>query len=255
MNELKIFNFHGAQVAVVEKDGEPWFVARNVTDVLGLDRTAIRRIDDEEKGVHLTHTNGGNQGVAIISEAGLYELIFASKKEQAKNFKKWVSKEVLPSIRKHGGYLSPETIEKALTDPDTIIQLATTLKEERAKRMAAEVVIQNQKPKVLFADAVESSQSSILIGELAKLLKQNGIDMGQNRLFEWLRSNGYLIKRQGESFNLPTQYSMNLGIMDIKKRVMHNPDGSSRVTKTTKVTGKGQIYFIEKFLQQKENQA
>ena len=193
--------------------------------------------------------------MAIISEAGLYELIFASKKEEAKQFKKWVTKEVIPSIRKHGAYMTPKTIEQALTDPDTIIQLATTLKEERAKRMAAEVLIQKQKPKVLFADAVESSQSSILIGELAKLLKQNGIDMGQNRLFEWLRSNGYLIKRQGESFNLPTQYSMNLGIMDIKKRVMHNPDGSSRVTKTTKVTGKGQIYFIEKFLQQQEDGA
>ena len=255
MNHAQVFNFHGEQIAVIDKEGNPWFVARNVTDVLGLDRTAIRRIDEDEKDVYSTHTLGGSQGMAIISEAGLYELIFASKKEEAKQFKKWVTKEVIPTIRKHGAYMTPETIEQALTDPDTIIQLATILKEERAKRMAAEVLIQKQKPKVLFADAVESSQSSILIGELAKLLKQNGIDMGQNRLFEWLRSNGYLIKRQGESFNLPTQYSMNLGIMDIKKRVMHNPDGSSRVTKTTKVTGKGQIYFIEKFLQQQEDGA
>lgn len=255
MNRLQIFNFESSDVRLLQKESETWFVAKDVCEILELSNVsmALQRLDEDE----VTKFNlGGLSGETnFVNEYGLYSLVLGSRKPEAKKFKRWVTHEVIPSIRKHGAYMTPETIEKALTDPDTIIQLATNLKEERAKRMAAEVVIQNQKPKVLFADAVESSQSSILIGELAKLLKQNDIDMGQNRLFEWLRSNGYLIKRQGESFNLPTQYSMNLGIMDIKKRVMHNPDGSSRVTKTTKVTGKGQIYFIEKFLHQKENHA
>lgn len=251
MNKLQLFDFQGEQVGVIEKNGEPWFVARNVTDVLGLDRTAIRRIDEEEKDVHSTHTLGGNQGVSIISEAGLYELIFASKKAEAKQFKRWVTKEVIPSIRKHGAYMTPETIEKALTDPDTIIRLATTLKEEQSKRMAAEALVQKQQPKVLFAEAVETSDTSILIGQLAKLITQNGFEIGQNRLFSWLRDNGYLGKR-GSHYNEPTQYSVERGWFEIIERTVNEPNGSVRITRTTKVTGKGQIYFINKFLTSKE---
>lgn len=247
MQEMKVFDFKGDQVAVLQKDGEPWFVARNVTDVLGLDRTAIRRIDEEEKDVHSTHTLGGTQGMAIISEAGLYELIFASKKEEAKQFKRWVTKEVIPSIRKYGAYMTPETIEQALTDPDTIIRLATDLKEERARRMAAEVLIQKQQPKVLFADAVQTSQTSILVGQLAKLITQNGYDIGQNRLFSWLRLNGYLGKK-GAHYNEPTQYAVERGWFEVIERTVNEPNGSVRITRTTKVTGKGQIYFINKFL-------
>lgn len=247
MQEMKVFDFKGDQVAVLQKDGETWFVARNVTDVLGLDRTAIRRIDEEEKDVHSTHTLGGTQGMAIISEAGLYELIFASKKEEAKQFKRWVTKEVIPSIRKYGAYMTPETIEQALTDPDTIIRLATDLKEERARRMAAEVLIQKQQPKVLFADAVQTSQTSILVGQLAKLITQNGYDIGQNRLFSWLRQNGYLGKK-GAHYNEPTQYAVERGWFEVIERTVNEPNGSVRITRTTKVTGKGQIYFINKFL-------
>ncbi|XKH51360.1 phage antirepressor [Chryseomicrobium palamuruense] len=247
MQELKVFDFKGEQIAILQKDGEPWFVARNVTDVLGLDRTAIRRIDEEEKDVHSTHTPGGNQSMVIISEAGLYELIFASKKEEAKHFKRWVTKEVVPSIRKYGAYMTPETIEQALTDPDTIIRLATDLKEERAKRMAAEVLIQKQQPKVLFADAVQTSQTSILVGQLAKLITQNGYDIGQNRLFSWLRQNGYLGKK-GAHYNEPTQYAVERGWFEVIERTVNEPNGSVRITRTTKVTGKGQIYFINKFL-------
>jgi len=255
MSELQIFNFESNDIRVMKKDNENWFIAADVAKVLNFtDAEAMTRHLDEDEKQNLQLV-GFKRGAIIINEPGLYSVILKSRKEEAREFKRWVTHEVMPSIRKHGAYMTPETIEKALSDPDTIIQLATTLKEERAKRMAAEVVIQKQQPKVLFADAVESSQSSILVGELAKLLKQNGIDVGQNRLFDWLRNNGYLIKKQGELFNLPTQYSMDLGIMDIKKRVVSNPDGSSRVTKTTKVTGKGQVYFINKFLQQKENQA
>ena len=247
MQGVKVFDFKGEQVTVLQKDGEPWFVARNVTDVLGLDRTAIRRIDEEEKDMHSTHTPGGNQSMAIISEAGLYELIFASKKEEAKHFKRWVTKEVIPSIRKYGAYMTPETIEQALTDPDTIIRLATDLKEERAKRMAAEVLIQKQQPKVLFADAVQTSQTSILVGQLAKLITQNGYDIGQNRLFSWLRQNGYLGKK-GAHYNEPTQYAVERGWFEVIERTVNEPNGSVRITRTTKVTGKGQIYFINKFL-------
>src|SRR5690606_41025388 len=201
--------------------------------------------------------NLGRQGETnVVNEYGLYSLVLGSRKPEAKEFKRWITHEVIPSIRKHGAYMTPETIEKVLSDPDTIIQLATTLKEERAKRMQAEALIEKQRPKVLFANAVETSENSILVGELSKILRQNGIDIGQNRLFRWLRENGYLCKQRGENYNLPTQYAMDLGLFEIKKRTINNPDGSVRVTRTPKDTGKGQIYFINKFLaeQSKSNE-
>ena len=179
-------------------------------------------------------------------------IVLEKYRKQGKQFKRWITHEVIPSIRKHGAYMTPETIEKVLSDPDTIIKLATTLKEERQKRLEAEKIIEQQKPKVLFAEAVETSESSVLVGELAKILRQNGIDIGRNRLFRWLRENGYLCKQRGENYNLPTQYSMNLGLFEIKKRIINNPDGSVRVTRTPKVTGKGQIYFVNKFLKSKK---
>src|SRR5690606_15010770 len=231
-------------------DNEPWFVAKDVAGILGFEHTPTmtRTLDEDEKGVHIIHTLGGEQQMTIINEPGLYSVILKSRKPEAKQFKRWVTHEVIPSIRKHGAYMTPEKIEEVLTDPDTIIKLATTLKEERQKRLEAEKKIEQQKPKVLFADAVETSESSILIGELAKILRQNGIDIGRNRLFQWLRENGYLCRQRGEQYNLPTQYSMDLGLFEIKKRTINNPDGSVRVTRTPKVTGKGQIYFVNKFL-------
>ena len=257
MNQLqKVFDFHGMQLRTVIKNNEPWFVAKDVAQILSFDHTPTmtRTLDEDEKGVHIIHTPGGDQRMTIINEPGLYSVILKSRKPEAKQFKRWVTHEVIPSIRKHGAYMTPEKIEEVLTDPDTIIKLATTLKEEQQKRLEAEKTIEQQKPKVLFANAVETSESSVLVGELAKILRQNGIDIGQNRLFRWLRENGYLCKQRGENYNLPTQYSMDLGLFEIKKRTINNPDGSVRVTRTPKVTGKGQIYFVNKFLGLKEKE-
>ena len=256
MNQLqKVFNYQGNQLRTVVIDNEPWFVAKDVCEILNHSnhKVAISRLDEDEVSkVYLTDSLGRKQQTNVVNEAGLYSLILTSNKPEAKQFKRWITHEVIPSIRKHGAYMTPETIEKVLSDPDTIIKLATTLKEERQKRLEAEKIIEQQKPKVLFAEAVETSESSVLVGELAKILRQNGIDIGRNRLFRWLRENGYLCKQRGENYNLPTQYSMNLGLFEIKKRIINNPDGSVRVTRTPKVTGKGQIYFVNKFLKSKK---
>ena len=250
MNQLsRVFN--NQELRIIEKENnELWFVAKDVCDILEIknSRDAVSRLDDDEKGVVLTDTPGGRQKLQAVNEFGLYNLVLTSRKPEAKEFKRWITHEVIPSIRKHGAYMTPETIEKVLTDPDTIIKLATNLKEEQEKRKQAEKQLEEQKPKVIFAEAVETSKSSVLVGELAKILNQNGVDIGQNRLFKWLRDNGYLIRQKGENFNLPTQYSMDLGLFEIKKRTINNPDGSIRTTRTPKVTGKGQIYFVKKFL-------
>lgn len=251
MNEMKTFNFESTQVRTMLVNNEPWFVGKDVAEILGYKRTAdaIRQhVYSEDRGVGELPTPGGFQQMTLVNESGLYALIFGSKLESSIRFKKWVTGEVLPSIRKHGGYLTPEKIEEALLNPDTLIQLATNLKEERSKRLAAEEKVTAMVPKALFADAVAASHTSILIGELSKLISQNGVKIGQNRLFEWLRGNGYLIKRKGTDFNMPTQYSMELGLFEIKERTINNADGSIRTTKTPKVTGKGQQYFINKFL-------
>lgn len=252
MNQLqKVFNYQGEQLRTVVLNNEPWFVAKDVCDILNHSnhKVAISRLDEDEVSkIYLTDSLGRKQKTNVVNEPGLYSLILTSNKPEAKQFKRWITHEVIPSIRKHGAYMTPDTIERVLTDPDTIIKLATTLKEEQQKRLEAEKKIEEQKPKVLFANAVETSESSVLVGELAKILKQNGVEIGQNRLFDWLRNNGYLIKQKGENFNLPTQYSMDLGLFEIKKRTINNPDGSIRTTRTPKVTGKGQIYFVKKFL-------
>ena len=185
--------------------------------------------------------------MSFITEGDVYRLTFGSKLSSAEKFTDWVADEILPTIRKHGAYMTENTLEKALTSPDFLIQLATQLKEEQAQRKALEQRVEADRPKVLFAEAVETSQTSILVGDLAKLIKQNGVDIGQKRLFAWLRENGYLIK-SGNSTNMPTQRSMDMKLFEVKERSISNPDGSVRVTKTTKVTGKGQTYFINIFL-------
>lgn len=187
----------------------------------------------------------------FIPENIFYRLAMKAKNEVAEKFQAKIADEVIPTIRKHGAYMTPETIEKALTDPDTIIQLATTLKEERAARLALEGKVEADKPKVLFADAVAASHTSILVGDLAKLLRQNGVDIGQNRLFRFLREKSYLCGK-GERYNLPTQRSMDAGWFEIKETTIGNPDGSVRITRTVKVTGKGQQYFINLFLSKSE---
>lgn len=184
----------------------------------------------------------------FIPEPMVYKLAFKAGNSIAEKFQDWLAMDVLPSIRKHGLYATDNVIENTLNNPDYIINILTEYKKEKEHNLVLEQQVKENKPKVLFADSVAGSDNSILVGELAKLLKQNGVDIGQNRLFKWLRNNGYLIKKSGESYNLPTQKSMDLEILDIKKRVINNPDGSSKITRTPKVTGKGQQYFINKFL-------
>ena len=246
MNEIQLFNFEGNGVRTLNHDEQIWFAAPDVTKALELSNTtvAVSSLDDDERAKF----NLGRQGdTNFISEPGLYKLIGASRKPAAKRFNRWVTHEVLPSIRKHGAYMTPETIEKTLTNPDFIINLATQLKDEQAKTAALTADNETMKPKALFADAVATSHTSILIGDLAKLIRQNGVDIGQNRLFAWLREHGYLIG-SGDRRNMPTQRAMDLGLFGIKERTFQNPDGSVRITKTTKVTGKGHQYFINKFL-------
>ena len=251
MNELQIFNseeFGDIRTVTIEND--PWFVGKDVAKALGygdgksLNNAVANHVSEEDKGVTELMTPGGKQNMTIINESGLYALIFGSKLESAKRFKHWVTSEVLPAIRKHGVY----AVDELLSNPEMAIKAFTALKEEREKNKALEADNQRMKPKEIFADAVATSHTSILIGDLAKLLKQNGIEIGQKRLFNWLRENGYLIKRKGSDWNMPTQKSMDLGIIEIKESTVNNPDGSVRINKTPKVTGKGQQYFINKFL-------
>lgn len=251
MQQLQTFMYNEQAVRTLfDSKGEVFFVGNDVAKLLGYSNyrnAVINHVDTEDKQRTQIEDAGQNREMTIINESGLYSLILSSKLPTAKQFKRWVTSEVLPNIRKHGTHMTPETIEKVLADPDTIIQIATQLKEERAKRMQAEVVIEQQKPQVLFAKAVETSETSILVGQLAKLLTQNGISIGQNRLFAWLRDNGYLGKK-GAHYNEPTQYAVERGWFEVVERTMQNPDGSVRITRTTKVTGKGQVYFINKLL-------
>ena len=251
MNNIQIFQneqFGKVRIAMNESD-EPLFCLADVCSVIGIAnaRNVKSRLDLEDVRQRDTLTEGGKQQVTFITESGLYDVIIRSDSEKAKPFRKWVTSEVLPSIRKHGAYMTQETLEKALTSPDFLIQLATNLKEEKQKRIEAEQKIQKDAPKVLFADAVSTSQRSCLVAELAKILQQNGVNIGQNRLFTWMRENGYLCQK-GQYYNQPTQKAMELGLFELKQTSINKPDGSVLVKVTTKVTGKGQIYFVEKFL-------
>lgn len=252
MDDIQIFNSKEfGEVRALELSGTPWFVGKDVAEILKYQRTAdaiSSHVDDEDKGVGKIQTPGGMQKVILINESGLYSLILSSKLPNAKRFKRWVTSEVLPAIRRHGAYMTEEALEKAITEPDFLIRLATQLKEEKAKRLEAEKQVEAAKPKVLFADAVSASHTSILVGELAKILRGNGIEIGQRRLFAWLREHGYLIKRQGTDYNMPTQMAMELGLFEIKEGSYVNGSGASIITKTPKVTGRGQTYFINKFL-------
>lgn len=252
MKDIKVFMYNEQTVRTLfDGKGETFFVGKDVAEVLGysdLNKAIAMHVEDEDKKLNdKSSSSFGQRGATLINESGLYSLIFGSTLPTAKKFKRWVTSEVLPNIRKHGTHMTPETIEKVLADPDTIIQIATQLKEERAKRMQVEVVLEQQKPKVLFAQAVETSETSILVGQLAKLLTQNGVNIGQNRLFAWLRDNGYLGKK-GAHYNEPTQYAVERGWFEVVERTIPKPDGSVMVSRTTKVTGKGQIYFINKLL-------
>nr|DAP58862.1 MAG TPA: repressor domain protein [Caudoviricetes sp.] len=250
-NNLRVFNYNNSAVRIVQKNGEPWFVLKDVCDVLHLStpaRVAERLEPDEVSSAHVTDGIGRQQVTSIVNESGLYTVILRSDKPEAKPFRKWVTSEVLPSIRKHGAYMTPETLEAAILNPDYLLKVATALKEETDKRKALESKVQADAPKVLFADSVAASTSTILISELAKILRQNGVNTGEKRLFRWMRENGYLVKRNGTDYNMPTQMSMELGILKVKETVVCHSDGHTSISKTPKVTGKGQTYFLNKFL-------
>ena len=242
MNDLQLFNNpEVGAVRAVEVDGEPWFVGKDVAQALGYNDTdqALRKhVDDEDKLTRLFDGSGQGRSMTTINESGLYSLVLSSKLPGAKKFKRWVTAEVLPTIRKTGGYQLPKDYPSALR----------ALADTTERLLAAETENEANKPKVLFADAVSTAKTSILVGELAKLLKQNGVDIGQNRLFGWLRENGFLIRRNGTDFNMPTQKSMDLGLFEIKETVVSHADGHTSVNKTPKVTGKGQQYFVQRFL-------
>lgn len=248
MNELEIFTFNSNEVKTTLINNEPYFNLKDICDILEIKNISDCKGRLNKKGVVTadTLTNGGIQKSNFINESNLYKVIFQSRKPQAEAFTDWVTSEVLPSIRKHGAYATSETIESIISNPDNGIKLLQALKAEQDKNKALEVENTELKPKALFADAVASSKNSILIGELSKIIKANGYDIGQRRLFSWMRDNGYLMK-SGEAYNQPTQKSMDLGLMEIKKSTINNPDGSIRTTTTTKITGKGQVYFVNKF--------
>lgn len=256
MNNLQLFeNQNFGRVRTLEQGGDAWFVGKDVAQALGYKDTinALKtHVDPEDKqgGWQIT-TPSGTQQMTIINESGLYSLVLSSKMPGAKAFKRWITSEVIPAIRKHGAYMTPDTIKQAILNPDTIIQLATKLKYEQEKRKALESEVTASRPKVVFADAVSTSESSILVGELAKLLRQNGVNMGERRLFEWLRNSGYLIKRKGSDRNMPTQRSMEMRLFVVKETAITHGDGHTTVSKTPKVTGKGQIYFLNMFLRKK----
>lgn len=257
MNKIQIFQneqFGKVRITMNEND-EPLFCLADVAKALGYSNPA-KAVIDHCKGVTVleTPTQSGIQPIKYGKESEVYRLTMKSKLPNAEKFQDWVCDEVLPSIRKHGAYMTQETLEKALTSPDFLIRLATNLKEEKQKRIEAEQkaelaeqTIKSNAPKVLFADAVSTSQRSCLVAELAKILQQNGVNIGQSRLFTWMRENGYLCSK-GQYYNQPTQKSMDLGLFELKQTTINKPDGSILVSTTTKVTGKGQVYFVNKFL-------
>ena len=234
------------EIRTVAVNGEPFVMLKDVCTVLEIGNPSQAKTRLKKDGVIINEvidSLGRTQKADFINESNLYKLIFQSRKPQAERFSEWVTSDVLPTIRKHGMYAT----EELLDNPDLLIQVATQLKEEKQRNKLLQEQNEEMKPKVIFAEAVESSKQSILIRELAKLIKQNGVDIGEKRLFAHLREGGYLIK-QGADKNLPTQKSMNLGLMEIKETVINNPDGTVRLSRTTKITGKGQTYFINKFL-------
>lgn len=262
MNDIQIFNneqFGEVRIAMNESN-EPMFCLADVCTILGLRQGDVRqRLDDGVVSTQpIIDSLGREQQANFVNEDGLYDTILDSRKPEAKAFRKWVTGEILPSIRKHGVYATPETIDTMISDPDNAIKVFTALKQERQQRRLAESkaqlleqITKEQAPKVLFANAIVASESSILIGRLAIVLKQSGVDIGQNRLFNWMREHEYLCK-SGERYNQPTQAAMDMGIFEVSYNTVVRPDKSIQ-TITTKVTGKGQVYFVNKFLGEKTN--
>lgn len=249
---LSFSNEQFGTVRIVELNGEPWFVANDVCQVLSVYRTQIRRLDDDEKDVHTMHTPGGEQRISIINEPGLYSLVLSSRKPEARQFKRWITHEVIPSIRKHGVYATPDTVERLLNDPDFAIKTFTALKEERAARILAEQKqaeldhqAQINAPKVLLADSITASDSTITIGAMAKILCQNGINIGRNRLFETLRNDGFLMNTKTDR-NIPTQSAMNRGLL-VMVETTYTDFRGTHINRSVRVTGTGQSFFVNKY--------
>ena len=244
MNELQIFNNEEfGNIRTVTIDNEPWFVGKDVATALGYERAdnAIRKhVEEDDKLMHQISASGQNRQMYVINESGLYALIFGSKLESAKRFKHWVTSEVLPSIRKTGGYDMKQPQGKELLAL-AVLEAQKTIEEQTAQ-------IEEMKPHAILGQAITTANTSILVGDLAKILRQNGVDIGAQRLFGWMRENGYLIKRKGSDWNLPTQKSMDMGLFEIKESVHIDGNGCNKISRTPKVTGKGQQYFINKFL-------
>ena len=253
MDELKIFQSpQFGTIRTLTIENEPWFVGKDVAEILGYTatRNAITaHVDNEDKLTHRISAPGQMREMTVINESGLYSLILSSKLPKAKEFKRWVTSEVLPSIRKTGGYIAganemsdEEIMAKALLIGKRTIEQ----QKERIKQLESDTT--RMKPKEIFADAVSASKQSILVGELAKLLRQNGVEIGQNKLFAWLREHGYLIKAKRSDYSMPTQRSMNMKLFEIKETAITHSDGHVSVNKTVKVTGKGQVYFVNLFM-------
>ena len=253
MNGLQIFNSEEfGEIRTITKDNETYFVGKDVAKALGFTnpRDAITtHVFDEDKGVDTIDTPGGKQSMTVINESGVYALVFGSRLESAKRFKHWVTSEVIPSIRKNGGYIAGQEI---LSDEELMAKALLVANNKIAERdkiiEQKQARIEQMKPKEIFADAVATSHTSILVGDLAKLICQNGYQIGAKRLFSWLRDNGYLIKRKGADWNMPTQKSLELGLFEIKESTHIGGNGCNVTTRTPKATGKAQIYFINKFL-------
>lgn len=250
MNEIQEFDFNGNNVRAVTINDEPFFVGKDVAKILGYqngNRDVNRHVDEEDRmGYRIGTPSRGEQTMTVINESGLYSLILGSKLPTAKKFKRWVTSEVLPTIRKHGAYMTDAKAAAIVTDKGSLADLLQQAAEQLKRK---DIQIEQMRPKALFADAVSTSDTPILVGELAKILHQNGVSMGQNRMFRWLRDNGYLISKKGTSYNMPTQRAMELGLFKIKENAITHSDGHVTITKTPKVTGKGQVYFVNKFVQ------
>lgn len=251
MYDIKIFeNEQFGQIRTINQNGEPWFAMKDICKALELSDTskAAERLDEDDLTRIKFVSGGQNREMFFINKPGLYSLILSSRKPEAKAFKRWITHEVIPAIEKHGVYATPEAVERMLNDPDSMITILKTLKAEREARVAAEEKIALDAPKVLFADCVSQADTDILVGELAKLLKQNGMDIGQNRLYDRLRQEGFIMKNS----TIPTQRAMELGLFRVIERSIMQPNGTTRITQTTKVTGKGQQYFVNKYIGKKE---
>lgn len=246
------FDFHGHEVRVLGTQEEPMFVLNDAAKALGISNIGniVSRLDkaDIRRADVWVEANQRSYNMVTVNESALYEVVLRSDKPEARRFSRWVTHEVLPTIRKHGAYMTEQKLEEVLTNPDTIIQLARNLKAEQEKRRQLETQAEADKPKVLFADAVSTSKTDILVGELAKILRGNGIEIGGTRLFAWLRDNGFLISRKGNDWNMPTQRAMEMGLFRIKETTVVHSDGHTSISKTPKVTGKGQQYFVGRFL-------